>query len=439
MRVFAIISIWLLPSVLFGELDISSKVKTWELKNGLKVSFVEEHKAPVVTVQVFYHVGGKDEPADKRGMAHLFEHMMFKGSKHVAPEDHARFIDSVGGNENAFTMDDVTAYHNTIPPAALAFTLQLEAERMRNLSLTQKTIDSEREVVKEELRLSVENNPIGKAVNKITRLAYKEHPYRFSPIGEKEMLDTVTIADCQKFYDMYYRPNNATIIVAGDTDEKTVRAIVDKYFGKLERGPEPVRTKVSEPKQTQFREEKLKLQVQVPVMIGAYHIPEGAHPDIYVLEVIQQLLSAGESSRLYKRLVVKERLALAAGGVVFNHEDPGLFVAYAAYLPNQDAQKIRQILDEEIRGLGNGKIEPLELKKAQNQLATRAVFGAERVSSIGTGMGVNAIVFKNPMRMFEAPKKYDAVTADDIRRVAQKYFTQANYSLLTLIPEGGAK
>lgn len=434
MRILAIIFTLFLPSLLFA-----APAKKWELKNGLKVFFVEEHKAPVVSVQVFYHVGGKDEPADKRGMAHLFEHMMFKGSKHVAPEDHARFIDSVGGNENAFTMDDVTGYHNTVPPSALDFTLQLEAERMRNLLLTQKTIDSEREVVKEELRLTVENNPVRKAVKKITHLAYQEHPYKFSPIGEKEMLDTVTIADCQKFYDMYYRPNNATVIVAGDTDEKTVRMIIDKYFGKLERGPDPIRNKVVEPRQTQFREEKLKLQVQVPVMIGAYHIPEGSHPDVYVLEVIQQLLSAGESSRLYKRLVVKERLALAAGGVVFNHEDPGLFVAYAAYLPNQDANRIRQILDEEIRDLTHTKIEQHELKKAQNQLATRKVFSSERVSSLGTEIGVNAIVFKEPLRMFEAPKKYEAVTADDIKRVAQKYFTQSNYSLVTLVPEGGAK
>src|SRR5688572_30022761 len=151
-----------LTSAIAGKPD----VKQWELTNGLKVLFLAEHKAPVVTVQVFYRTGGKDEPSDKRGIAHMFEHMMFKGSKNVAPEQHARFIDSVGGNENAFTSDDVTGYHNTVPPAALDFTLQLEAERMRNLVLVQKTIDSEREVVKEELRVRLENNPVMKALDK---------------------------------------------------------------------------------------------------------------------------------------------------------------------------------------------------------------------------------------------------------------------------------
>ncbi len=436
MRLFVFCLALSVPALLFAEVP---DLKTWELKNGLRVMFVEEHKAPVVSVQVFYHVGGKDEPADKRGMAHMFEHMMFKGSKHVFPEDHARFIDAVGGSENAFTADDVTAYHNTIPPAALDFTLQLEAERMRNLTLTQKTIDSEREVVKEELRLSLENNPISKALDKVTHLAYQQHPYRQSPIGEKGMLDTVTIADCEKFYNTYYRPNNATVIVVGDINEKTVKELVEKYFGALERGPQIVRNKITEPKQTALRDEKLSMPVQVPVIIGAYHIPEGAHDDIYALEIIQQILSGGESSRLYKRLVLKEQLALAAGGVVFSHEDPGLFVTYAFYLPQMDANKIRKILDEEVRGLRDGKIDGAELKKAQNQLASNAVFASERVANVATQMGRDSIVHKNPLRIFEAPKKYEAVTLADIKRVAGQYFVESNYSIVTLVPQGVAK
>jgi zinc protease len=188
-----------------------------------------------------------------------------------------------------------------------------------------------------------------------------------------------------------------------------------------------------------MRDEKLTLHVQLPVIIGAYHIPEGAHSDIYVLELIQQILSEGESSRLYKRLVLKEQLALAAGGVVFSHEDPGLFVTYAFYLPQNDATKIRQILDEEVRGLVSGNIDALELKKAQNQLASKAVFASERVASLATQMGVDSIVAKNPLRVFEAPKKYEAITIDDIKRVAGQYFIETNYSIVTLVPEGGAK
>jgi zinc protease len=412
------------------------ELKQWTLDNGLKVVFVADHKAPVVTVQVFYHTGGKDEPADKRGIAHMFEHMMFKGSKHVGPEAHARFIDAVGGNENAFTNDDTTGYHDTIPPAALEFTLKLEAERMRNLALTQKTIDSEREVVKEELRVRLENNPVTKGLDKVLHLAYQVHPYKQMPIGEKKMLDTVTVADCQKFYDTYYRPNNATLIVVGDTDEGALHKLVDQYFGPLQKGPEPARPAkvLVEPAQAQPREETLKIPVQLPVMIGAYHVPDGANDDLYPLEVLQQVLAGGESSRLYQRLVRKDKLAVAAGGFVFDHEEPGLFLTYAAYLPGIDAKQVALALEDEIAKVISAAIDPKELTKAKNQLAARAVFQRERVSEIATRIGVDGIVAHNPKHAFEAPAKYDAVTAEDVLRVAKKYLRREGLSRVTLEP-----
>jgi zinc protease len=441
MRIVCAVLIALLPAVVVAKSQNMSaaKAKMWQLDNGLKVIFVEEHKAPVVAVQVFYHVGGKDEPADKRGIAHMFEHMMFKGSKNLGPEEHARIIDSFGGNNNAFTMDDVTAYQNTVPPAALSFTLKLEAERMRNLTLTQKTIDSEREVVKEELRVRLENSPIAQALDKVLHVAYEKHPYRQSPIGEKKMLDTVTIQDCEKFYDMFYRPNNATLIVVGDTDEASLRKMVDEHFGSLKAGAPAKHNEIKEPAQTKLREATLELSVQLPVMIGAYHIPQGSDADIFVFDVIQQILSGGESSRLYKRLVKKEQLALFAGGVVFNHADPGLFVTYAAYLPNKDAKKIRNILEEEIGMLKTGKLNERELQKAKNQLAAQTVFAQERVTGIATQIGVDEIVSKNPLHSFSASAKYDAVSIADVQRVARKYFIESNYSIVTLLPKMGAK
>jgi zinc protease len=391
----------------------------------------------VVTAQLFYHAGGKDEPADKRGIAHMFEHMMFKGSKNLAPEQHARFIDSVGGHENAFTTDDITGYHNTVPPPALDFTLKLEAERMRNLVLIQKTIDSEREVVKEELRLRVENSPVGKALDKVLHMTYQQHPYMQSPIGEKKMLDTVTPADCQKFYDTYYQPNNALLIIVGDTDEKTVRAAVDKHFGPIPAGPTPPRPADAkpEPEQKELRDATLTLPVQLPVLVGAYHIPGGASDDIYALEVLQQILSGGESSRLYQRLVRKDKTAVAAGGFAWSREHPGIFISFAAYLPNQDAAKIKTALDEEIARVSQLPVEERELAKARNQLAARAVFRRERVTDTAQTMGVSWVVSGDPFRAWSAPAKYDAVTAADVQRVAQKYLTKNNLSLVTLQPE----
>ncbi|MDB4966840.1 MAG: peptidase domain protein [Myxococcales bacterium] len=409
-------------------------VKQWELANGLKVIFVADHKAPVVTVQVFYHAGAKDEPEGKRGMAHMFEHMMFKGSTHVPPEEHARFIQLVGGENNAFTQDDTTGYHDTVPPSALEFTMKLEAERMRNLKLTQKTIDSERQVVEEELRLRVENNPIGKALKAELALAYKVHPYRINAAGEKKDLDTITPAECQKFYDVYYRPNNAALIVVGDVEEATVKTLAEKYFGPLEKGPPVTHEAPKEPEQTAGRTETLTIPVQLPVIIGGYHIPAGTDADIFALEVLQQILASGESSRLHQRLVRKEKNAVAAGGFVFSHEDPGLFLTFALYLPTMDADKLKAALDEEIARVSTEKVDARELQKARNQLAARAVYQRERVSGLATSIGVNWVVAHDPLRPFNAAQKYDAVTADDVQRVAKKYLVKTNLSLVTLTP-----
>ncbi len=409
-------------------------VKQWELSNGLKVLFLADHKAPTVTVQVYYHAGSKDEPADKRGIAHMFEHMMFKGSIHMPPEEHARFIDAVGGNENALTEDDMTQYYDTVPPSALDFAIKLEAERMRGLVLTQKTIDSERQVVKEELRKKLENNPVLRALDKILHLAYTVHPYQQFAVGEAKMLDTVTPADCQKFYDVFYRPNNAYLIIVGDADEASVRASVDRYFGGLPRGPEIVRHVVVEPPQTQFRQAQLNVPVQLPVLIGAYHIPAAKSDDLYPIEVLQQVLSGGESSRLHERLVRKDKTAVFAGGDTFAKEDPGLFMLFAAYLPSSDVAKIKSALDEEIARVIKEPVTAKELTKAKNQLAARAVYERETVAGLAAQMGVSAILRGDPLSSFTSAAHYDAVTAADIQRVAKAYFSRDNLSQVTLVP-----
>lgn len=421
----------------------TAAVKQWTLPNGLEVVFLPEHKAPIATVQVFYKVGAKDEPADKRGIAHMFEHMMFKGSQHVKPEEHAQFIASVGGEDNAFTADDVTAYHNTVPPAAVDFVLRLEADRMRGLVLQQSTIDSEREVVKEELRMRVENSPVGQARRRALELAFTVHPYRVIGIGKKEMLDTITVDDCQRFYDRFYQPNNAILVVVGDLDEAKVRAQVDKWFAPIARGPAIERPAIVEPPQTQLREEQLVIPVQRPVMLGAYHIGPAASDEQPVFEVLQAILSDGQSSRLYQRLVRGDKLAVSAGGYVLDYADPGLFMLFTAYLPTSDATKIRAALLEEIARVVNQPVTDEELKRAKNQLASQAAYKRERVGSIATAIGVDAVVAKDPLRLWKAQARYDAVKAADVQRVAKQYLTTTNLTLVTLVPAapavGGAK
>ena len=419
-------------SVAAPKLDI----KSWTLPNGLQVLFLGDHKAPIATVQVFYHVGSKDEHVGIRGVAHMFEHMMFKGSTHVPPEEHARLLKEVGGQVNAYTTEDLTAYHDTVPPSYVGFALLLEAERMRQLKLFPATINSERKVVEEEKRLRVDNDPVGKAIERFRALAYTKHPYNWTAIGTIEDLEKVTPADCQRFYDTYYQPNNATLIVVGDLEEGTLRKLVDQHFGSIPRSPGIDRPRVYpvEPPQTATREATLRIEVQIPVVVGGYHIPRAADPDIPALEVLASVLSGGESSRLNQRLVRHDHLAIAAGGVTEALEDPGLFIVYAGYLPNRDGGRVAAALSEEIARVRDQPITRDELDKAKNQLAAGFVFGLQTVDGIAQELGQAQYIEGDWHRFVEGATRYLAVTTGDVQRVARKYLVDANLTRVTLAP-----
>jgi zinc protease len=411
-------------------------VKSWELPNGLKVVFLADHKAPIATVQVFYHVGSKDEHVGIRGVAHMFEHMMFKGTERVPPEEHARMLKEVGGQVNAFTTEDLTAYYETVPPSYIGFALELEAERMRSLKLFPSIVDSERKVVEEEKRLRIDNNPIGKAIEHFRAMAYTRHPYSWTAIGTIEDLDRITPADCQRFYDTYYQPNNATVVIVGDAREDDVRASVEKHFGPIPRGPEPPRDYPPEPPQTAMREETMSLEVQVPVVVGGYHIPAAADPDTAPLEVLAAILSAGESSRLNQRLVRKDHLAIAAGGMAETMEHPGLFLAFAAHLPDRDQAKVKDALLDEIRRARDQPVTPAELEKAKNQLAAGYIFGLQSVDGIAHEIGEYQYVNGDWREFLKGATRYLAVTAQDVQHVAAKYLIDSNLTLVMLQPKG---
>jgi zinc protease len=417
-------------------------VKSWRLGNGLEVLFLADHKAPIATVQVFYHVGSKDESIGIRGVAHMFEHMMFKGSERVPPEQHARLLKEVGGQVNAFTTEDITGYHDTVPPSYVGFAMELEAERMRHLKLFQETIDSERKVVEEEKRLRVDNNPIGKAVERFRALAYVKHPYAWTPIGTIEDLEKVTPADCQRFYDAYYQPNNATLVVVGDVDEAEVRKQAEQHFGPVPRGPTPPRHKIEEPPQTEARRDVMTMEVQLPVTVAGYHIPRAGDADVPALEVLAAVLSGGESSRLHQRLVRKDKLAVAAGGQVESMEDSGLFLAYAAFLPGRDAAKVRQDIYDEIARARAQPVSAVELDKAKNQLAAGFIFGLQTVDGVAMQLGQYQYVHGDWREFAKGAARYMAVTAADVMRVAKKYLVDHNLTELTLqapAPKGGAQ
>jgi zinc protease len=415
-------------------------VVSWELANGLRVLLLEDHKAPIAAVHVFYHVGSKNERPGIRGIAHMFEHMMFKGTEHVPPEEHARLLKEVGGVTNAYTTEDVTAYQDTIPPSYLGFALSLEAERMRHLKLFPATVDSEREVVMEEKRLRVDNDPVGRVLERFRATAYHVHPYQWTAIGTMEDLRRITVADCQRFYDTFYLPNNATLIIVGDVHQAEVRRLVDTHFGPIARGADPPRpqVQVKEPPQVERRQQTLSMTVELPVVIGGYHIPAAAHPDVVPLTVLSSVLSGGESSRLYRRLVRRDKLALAAGGLVQALEDPGLFLFHAVNLPDRDQAKVRAALQEEIARVRQGDVTAAELEKARSQRAAQDIYRLETVDGIAAELGEAQYVEGDWRHFFDQAARVLAVTAADVKRVANAYLVDSNLTTVAVKPAAAA-
>jgi len=414
------------------------ELREWRLGNGLRVVFAPHRQVPGVTVQVWYHVGSKNERPGIRGMAHLFEHMMFKGSQRVPPEEHARMISALGGSDNAFTAEDMTAYHDTVPRQDLEFAMRLEAERMRYLHLTRFTIASEREVVKEEKRMRLDNSPIGRTLEAIRALAYTRHPYAWTPAGEIKDLDQVTVEMCRRFYDTYYRPNNATLIVVGDVDEATVRASAERQFGPIPRGVEPPAVTAVEPPQKELRQRLADWPSQLNVVLGAYHISAARAPDQAALKVVSALLSAGQSSRLNQALVRKGKLAVAAGGFAQSLEQPGLFFVYAVGLPNHDLEKMKRALLDEVARLVREEPDAKELGKVRNQLATRAISGLRTMDGLAGEIGRSVYLHGDARAFINEAAEIDRVTGAEVKRVAGRYLTPGNLSLI-LLPAAGAK
>ncbi|MCS6903383.1 MAG: insulinase family protein, partial [Candidatus Bipolaricaulota bacterium] len=370
---------------------------------------------------------------------HLMEHMMFKGSKNIKSEEHSRLIDQAGGRDNAFTSDDVTGYWAMLPKEKLELALRLEAERMENLVLTQENLDSEREVVKEEWRVRLENQPVSKALDKFRDIAFAGTPYAKGPEGYMEDLDSITLEDLQNFYKTYYAPNNAVLVVAGDVEANSVLELVKKYFGAIPKGPTPSVLTVTPPSQSEMREESLQLAVQLPVIVGGYALPGIGHADQPALEVAGLILSGGQSARLYKSLVREQQISVGAGGFPLVFKDLGTMLIYAFFTPDKDPTQVKEALLKEIERLANDPIDEKELQKAKNQLTAQYIFGLDSISTVANGLA-RAEVIQGDYREFEKSKtRYDNITIADVQRVAQTYFKRENLTIVTLKPEGGAQ
>jgi zinc protease len=414
-------------------------IETWTLDNGLKVAFLRVDTAPVAAVQLWYHVGSKDEPRNRRGSAHMFEHIMFKGTEHVPPEEHARNINRVGGYANARTTEDATYYINLVPSQYLDFAVELEAERMRNLLFREDMIKSEREVVKVEIKQQ-ENSPIAKGFNRFLETAFTKHPYAWNSGGASADLDATTPADLKKFYDTYYVPNNAMLVVVGKATTDEVKAIAEKHFGKIAKGADVPRPadQATEPAQTEHRREQVE-PGQIGIVIDGYKIPAASHPDIYSLQVLSLILGAGESSRLNVRLVRDDKISVQTGAQAMIREHPGLFLIFGAYLEADGTKVIEKTLLDEVAAITNKAPSADEVRKAKNLIQAAFVFGLEGVDGLAEQIGQSWIMTGDPGQFVRDLAELEKVSAADVQRVARTYLTKEALTTVVIPPGGGSQ
>ena len=406
------------------------------LANGMRVLTVPDNSSPTVAIQVWYHVGSKDDPPSRSGFAHLFEHIMFKSTKNMKSEMMDRLTEDVGGFNNAFTNDDVTVYFEVVPANYLETLIWAEADRLSGLNVDDANFKSERDVVKEEFRQSVLAPPYGMAFYLLQSKSFIEHPYKRPTIGSIEDLDAASLKDVQDFHSTYYRPDNATLVVVGDFDPKQLDTWIDKYFTPIAKPAKPLpRVQVKEPP----RKSEMRLteygRNDLPAVAFTYLTSKQSDPDTDALRVAEAILSTGESSRLYHSLVYTQQMAVEIVGDSNPLEDAGLFILGAILSEGKKPEDVEKALLAEIKKMQDAPVATAELDKAKNQLITNQLRERENNNGKALALGEAAVLLGDPARVNTDLARLQAVTAADVQRVMKKYFTDANRFVLYYLPE----
>jgi zinc protease len=409
------------------------------LSNGLTVVLSEDHSTPIVHLQLVYHVGSKNEKPGRTGFAHLFEHLMFKGSKNVQPEAHTSMLASVGGQSNAYTTDDETVFWETVPAQYLPLVLWLEADRMASLRIDKDTFSNERDVVKEERRMRVDNQPYGRLNEIIYDQAFAVHPYKHATIGSMVDLEAASVDDVRDFYKTYYVPQNATLVLVGDFDSTQALQLVSNYVGRVPKAEREVPRDIpQEPPQTKEKRVTLQEPWPLPAVVVAYHVTKDGNPDSYPLHIAAKVLSDGQTSRIYRKLVYEKQMAVAAFGSANLIEDPNLFYAVAIVQPGHAPDEVITTLIAELDRLKTEPITDHELQRTKNQFARDYIM--QRMSNQQkAGQLSHAVVIHNDIRTADGEFEiFQNITVADVQRVARTYFRPENRLVLTLMPSGKA-
>lgn len=408
----------------------------YDLNNGMHVILHQDNSAPVVVTSVMYHVGAKDEKPDRTGMAHFFEHLLFEGTQNIKKGEWFKIVSSNGGRNNANTTDDRTYYYEIFPSNKVELGLWMESERLLHPIIGQDGVNTQNEVVKEEKRLRVDNQPYSRFLENVKLNMFKKHPYKGTTIGKMEHLDAATLEDFLAFNKKYYAPNNATLVVAGDIDMKEAKKMIESYFGTIPRGEDIKRDfPIEDPIIEQINATAYDPNIQIPAMISAYRTPSMKTRDSRVLDMISSYLSSGRSSVLYKKMVDDKKMALQVGAINLSQEDYGTYVLYGLPQGENKLEDLIKEIDVEVVKMQTDLISEKDYQKLQNQFENNFVNSNSSVEGIASSLATYNVLYGDTNLINTEIEIYRSITREEIREVAKKYLNPNQRLILEYLPE----
>lgn len=408
----------------------------FKLDNGLHVILQPDNTTPNVIVSIMYHVGSKNELPTRTGFAHFFEHLMFEGTENIERGEFTRHVEEAGGSLNAFTSNDITYYYVMLPSNQLELGLWLESERLLHAKVDSIGIATQKGVILEEMKQTRDNRPYGRLLVETVNRAFTQHPYRWDVIGADEHIRNAEDSEFKEFHDMFYVPNNAVLVVAGDIDVESAKTMVRKYFGDIPAGKAQIRRPLpNEPKRTVEIRDTVYDNIQLPLVIQAYHIPGQGEKDFYAVQMLGSLLSQGQSSRLYRELVDNQRVALQISAQPLSLEHPGLSLILGIPQMGVDPKVMEDAINKELQKVRTELISETEFEKLRNQYENRIVNSNTTIASRAQNLASNYTYFNDASRINSTLEKYLAVTREDILKAAQEYLREDNRVVLYFMPK----
>ena len=424
------------PSLLWAQMNPIA-FEEYDLDNGLHVILHEDHSTPIVAVSVSYHVGSKNEDPSRTGFAHFFEHLLFEGSENIGRGEYMKLIQDNGGVLNANTSFDRTFYYEILPSNQLELGLWMEAERMLHAKIDQIGVDTQREVVKEELRERNENTPYGSIMNEVFEHAYVEHPYRWTPGGSPEYINQANLTEFMDFYKTFYLPNNACVSIAGDINPKQAKEWIEKYFGSIQKGTNTIpRPTIVEPEKFAEVRDTVYDNIQLPAVVQAYHGPAQGSEEAYAVEMMSMVLSQGKSSRLQKNVVDKQQKAVFAGAFPLPSEDPGLLLMFGIANMGIEILDLEESMNTEVERMSEELISVEEFEKLRNQIENDFISGNASMAGIAESLSDYYLYYNGETNLVNTElERYFKVTREDILSAAKKYLRTENRVTLHYLPK----